>query len=74
MSQKPEPRIMVVMHDRTTGTLTPEQAREAYRLLATKAWVEPTYHPSGRFQQCYLTVDRLIVEHRFIVTDLQDDR
>jgi hypothetical protein len=63
VNQNSEPRFMVVLQDRTTATLTPEQAREAYRLLAAEAWVEPTYHPVGRFRQCYLNVDRLIAEH-----------
>lgn len=62
-SQRPEPRFMVVLQDTTSGSITPEQACHAYRLLATKAWVQPTYHPVGRFQQCYLNVDRFITEN-----------
>lgn len=58
-----EPRYMVVTQDLNTGRVSPEQAREAYHLLVTKTWIEPVYRPAGRFQQCYLNVDRVIDKH-----------
>jgi hypothetical protein len=62
-TQRREPRFMVLLQDRNTGNITPENAREAYRLLTAEAWVQPAYHPLGRFQQCYLNVDWCVSEN-----------